>query len=98
MSVSTWRSQRSIRSTRKFAALALAACLMGAMASSASAQAVIQSGDRVQVRKEVVLRIKVKAVDPGLGTWRVHLIHDDLDQDEVLEDMAAFKITACNGT
>ena len=38
--------------------------------------------------------IKVKATAKGLGTCRVYLMHDDLGQDEQLEDLASFKITA----
>src|SRR5207244_3053072 len=50
--------------------------------------------DRLGHGKEVVLGIKVKAIEKGMGTCRVFLMHDDLDQNEALEDMAAFKITA----
>lgn len=50
--------------------------------------------DRLGNGKEVVLGIKVKATEKGLGTCRVFLMHDDLGKDESLEDMSAFKITA----
>jgi uncharacterized repeat protein (TIGR01451 family) len=51
--------------------------------------------DRLGPGKEVVLGIKVKATGKGLGTCRVYLMHDDLTaQEERLEDMASFKITA----
>jgi hypothetical protein len=48
--------------------------------------------DRLGVGEESVLRIKVKANAGGMGTCRVYLMQDG--QDEPLEDMAAFKITA----
>jgi uncharacterized repeat protein (TIGR01451 family) len=47
--------------------------------------------DRLAVGKETVLGIKVQAKDKGFATCRVYLVHDE--QDEPLEDMAAFKIT-----
>jgi uncharacterized repeat protein (TIGR01451 family) len=50
--------------------------------------------DRLGPGKEIVLGIKVKAKEKGLGTCRVFMKHDDLADDEGLEDMAAFKITA----
>jgi hypothetical protein len=50
--------------------------------------------DRLSPSKEIVLGIKVKATGKGLGMCRVFLMHDDLNQDEQLEDMTAFKITA----
>jgi uncharacterized repeat protein (TIGR01451 family) len=51
--------------------------------------------DRLIPSQEVVLGIKVKATGKGLGTCRVFLMHDDLEQpDQALEDMASFKITA----
>jgi uncharacterized repeat protein (TIGR01451 family) len=50
--------------------------------------------DRLNPSQEVVMGIKVKAAGKGLGTCRVYLMHDDLDQNEKLEDLASFKITA----
>jgi uncharacterized repeat protein (TIGR01451 family) len=51
--------------------------------------------DRLGPGKEVVLGIKVKVTGKGLGWCRVYLMHDDLTaQEERLEDMASFKITA----
>ena len=50
--------------------------------------------DRLGPSKEVVLGIKVKASAKGLGTCRVFLIHDELDDGEHFENMAAFRITA----
>jgi uncharacterized repeat protein (TIGR01451 family) len=50
--------------------------------------------ERLGPGKEIDLAIRVKATGKGLGTCRVFLMHDDLNQDEALEDMASFKITA----
>jgi uncharacterized repeat protein (TIGR01451 family) len=51
--------------------------------------------DRLGPGKEITMGIKVKATGKNLGTCRVYLMHDDLTaQDERLEDMASFKITA----
>jgi uncharacterized repeat protein (TIGR01451 family) len=50
--------------------------------------------DRLGPGKELVLGIKVKAAAAGLGTCRAYLLHDELKEDEAIEDIAAFKITA----
>ncbi len=49
--------------------------------------------DRLNPSQEVVMGIKVKATGKGLGKCSVYLMHDDLGQDERLEDLASFKIT-----
>jgi uncharacterized repeat protein (TIGR01451 family) len=41
--------------------------------------------------KSIELEILVKAVEPGIATCRVYLVHEDLK--EKLDDVAAFKIT-----
>jgi uncharacterized repeat protein (TIGR01451 family) len=50
--------------------------------------------DRLNPSQEVIMAIKIKATGKGLGTCRVYVMHDDLAQDERLEDLASFKITA----
>jgi uncharacterized repeat protein (TIGR01451 family) len=51
--------------------------------------------DHLGPGKEIILGIKVKATGKSLGKCQVSLMHDDLTgQDEQLEDMASFKITA----
>jgi uncharacterized repeat protein (TIGR01451 family) len=50
--------------------------------------------DRLAPGKEVVLGIKVQAVDQGQAKCKVSLMHDDMNEKESLEGMASFKITA----
>jgi uncharacterized repeat protein (TIGR01451 family) len=51
--------------------------------------------ERLGPGKEIVLGIKVKVTGKGLGKCQVYVMHDDLAaQDERLEDMASFRITA----
>jgi uncharacterized repeat protein (TIGR01451 family) len=50
--------------------------------------------DRLPHGKEIVLGIKVKAIEEGLATCHIHLVHDELREKEVLDDMAAFRVTA----
>jgi uncharacterized repeat protein (TIGR01451 family) len=51
--------------------------------------------DRLGPGKEMILGIKVKVVkaQPKIGTCRVKLMHDDLNESEALEDMAGVKVT-----
>jgi hypothetical protein len=50
--------------------------------------------ERLGRNKEIVLGIKVKANAKPMGTCRVFVVHDDVEQpDQAPEDMASFKIT-----
>jgi len=49
--------------------------------------------ERLGHGKSMDLGIKVKAVKPGIATCRAFLQHKDLDVNEKLDDIAAFKVT-----
>jgi uncharacterized repeat protein (TIGR01451 family) len=50
--------------------------------------------DRLAPGKEIILGVMVKAKEEGLATCHVFLVHDDLKENEALEDMSAFRVTA----